>query len=197
MGRFKVIFSHGQESGPWGTKIQRLAVLAEGTFGAVVESIDYRGLGDPDDRVVRLVARLDELAGAGASEGSGRAGVQTRPDPIVLVGSSMGGYVALMAAAARPVVGVFLMAPALYMPGYACQDPPALDCPVTLVHGDADEIIPPGHIIRYAAGASCDLHLIPGDHRLASALEGVLDRFEGFLDGLGADRVPIPGGVAP
>ena len=38
-----VCFSHGQESGPWGTKISAMADLARDR-GCQVESIDYRGL---------------------------------------------------------------------------------------------------------------------------------------------------------
>ena len=49
-----VCFSHGQESGPWGSKIKRLAKVAE-RCGFAVESIDYRGIGDPDERVAKLL----------------------------------------------------------------------------------------------------------------------------------------------
>ena len=36
----KIIFSHGKESGPWGTKIKRLANVAK-RLNCSVESIDY------------------------------------------------------------------------------------------------------------------------------------------------------------
>ena len=75
----KIFFSHGKESGPWGAKIKRLAKLAEG-MGCAVESIDYKNLMDPDLRVERL---LEALA--------------REDDSIVLLGSSMGGYVSLVA----------------------------------------------------------------------------------------------------
>ena len=75
----KVYFSHGKESGPWGTKIKRLAKIAEG-MGCAVESVDYTDLMDPVLRVERLLEVL-------ASE-EGR---------FLLVGSSMGGYVSLVA----------------------------------------------------------------------------------------------------
>ena len=45
-----VIFSHGQESGPWGTKIQAMAAAAR-ALGCRVESIDYQGIADPAARV--------------------------------------------------------------------------------------------------------------------------------------------------
>jgi predicted esterase YcpF (UPF0227 family) len=75
----KICFSHGKESGPWGLKIKRLAKLAEG-MGCAVESIHYKNLMDPDLRVERL---LEALARA--------------DDSFVLVGSSMGGHVSLVA----------------------------------------------------------------------------------------------------
>ncbi|MCI0516667.1 MAG: alpha/beta hydrolase, partial [Woeseiaceae bacterium] len=67
-----VYFSHGQESGPWGTKIRAMAEAAK-ALGCRVESIDYQGMADPTQRVEKLVA-----ACRGVTE------------PLVLVGSSMG-----------------------------------------------------------------------------------------------------------
>ena len=49
----KVYFSHGKESGPWGSKIQKLASIAS-EHGCTVDSIDYTDLMDPDQRVERL-----------------------------------------------------------------------------------------------------------------------------------------------
>ena len=49
-----VCFSHGKESGPWGSKIKCLAKVAE-RCGFAVESIDYQGIGDPDERVEKLL----------------------------------------------------------------------------------------------------------------------------------------------
>ncbi len=55
----KVYFSHGKESGPWGTKIKRLADIAEG-MGCAVESVDYMNLMNPDLRVELLLEALAE-----------------------------------------------------------------------------------------------------------------------------------------
>ncbi|MBT7275934.1 MAG: alpha/beta hydrolase, partial [Woeseiaceae bacterium] len=49
----QVIFSHGQESGPWGTKIKVMAELAT-KLGCEVKSIDYQGIINADDRVLKL-----------------------------------------------------------------------------------------------------------------------------------------------
>lgn len=53
----KAYFSHGKESGPWGSKIKRLAAIAE-EHNCEVDSIDYTGIADPDLCVDRLVEIL-------------------------------------------------------------------------------------------------------------------------------------------
>ena len=50
-----VCFSHGQESGPWGTKIQALGEVAR-AVGHAVESLDYQGMDDPQARARKLIA---------------------------------------------------------------------------------------------------------------------------------------------
>jgi alpha/beta superfamily hydrolase len=160
----KVYVSHGKESGPWGTKIKRLAAIAE-TMDCAVESIDYTDTMDPDLRVERLLQELAE-----------------EDEEFVLVGSSMGGYVSLVASETVDAKAVFLMAPALYMPGYQRQDYDSRCQHIEIVHGRSDDVIPPEHSIRYAKEADCMLHLIGGDHALIGSLEVVSDLFEGFLE---------------
>ncbi len=160
----KVLFSHGKESGPWGTKIKRLAVIAE-DMGCIVESIDYTDTMDPDLRVERL---LEALAG--------------EKNPLVLVGSSMGGYVSLVASASVDVKSVFLMAPALYITGYERQEYRSRCSHVEIVHGWSDDVIPAESSIRYAREADCALHLISGDHALSQSIEVVAGLFGRFLE---------------
>ena len=95
MSESRVVFAHGKESGPWGSKIQHLADIAR-AHGFAVESLDYSDLMDATARVERLLAH----APTGA--------------PLVLVGSSMGGYVAAMACQTLAPDALLLMAPALY-----------------------------------------------------------------------------------
>ncbi len=99
----KVYFAHGMESGPWGTKITRLATVAE-ELGCGVESIDYTHTMDADLRVEHLLTVLEE-----------------EEDSFVLAGSSMGGYVSLVASESVDAKGVFLMAPALYISRFRNQ----------------------------------------------------------------------------
>lgn len=159
----KVVFSHGKESGPWGFKIQRLARIAE-RQGCAVESIDYTDSMDPDVRVERLLAAL-----------------QGETDEFVLAGSSMGGYVSLVASEKSGARAIFLMAPALYIPGYRHQDYPSRCKHIEIVHGWSDDIIPVENSIRYAREADCALHLISGDHALNGVIDVVSNLFENFL----------------
>jgi pimeloyl-ACP methyl ester carboxylesterase len=158
-----VVFSHGKESGPWGRKISALAEIAR-SEGYEPHSVDYRGLDDPRQRVARLVEFCKELAG-----------------DLVLVGSSLGGYVAVASAPLLHARGVFLMAPALHMPGLPELRQPALDCPAALVHGWRDEVIPFEHSVRFAQTHRAALHLLESDHNLHNQLRVVQYLFEYFL----------------
>ena len=159
-----VCFSHGQDSGPWGTKIQRLADTAIAA-GWSVESIDYRGMADPLERVEKCVAWC------------GR-----QQDPFVLYGSSMGGYVSVAAASRVHPIGMFLLAPALFMPGYEEYMPdPLPSCPTTIVHGWNDDVVPYAGSVEYGEKTGASLVLIDSDHRLTSDLEHIKRLFGEFL----------------
>ncbi|MEP7312336.1 MAG: alpha/beta hydrolase [Pseudomonadota bacterium] len=158
-----VVFSHGKDSGPWGTKITALADTARGE-GYEVESVDYRGVESPADRVTRLADVCKNLHGE-----------------LVLVGSSMGGYVSVAAAATLHARGVFLMAPALYMPGLPELRARVLDCPATLVHGWRDDIVPFDQSVRFAKEYGAQLHLVDSDHQLHDQLRLIKYLFEYFL----------------
>ncbi|MDH4018142.1 MAG: alpha/beta hydrolase [Xanthomonadales bacterium] len=161
----KIYFAHGKERGPWGSKIKRLAGIAE-SLGCMAESIDYTDLRDSADlRVERLVNVLNNEAG-----------------PFILVGSSMGGYVSLVASGQVEAQAVFLLAPALYMgDDYQSKNYPHKSRHIEIVHGWSDDIIPPENSIRFAKEADCTLHLISGDHVLHSSIETVEVLFEQFL----------------
>jgi len=158
----KVFFSHGKESGPWGSKIKRLANVAK-EQGLEVDSIDYTDTLDPDLRVERLLGIL-----------------KNSDEDIILVGSSMGGYVSLVASEKVNAKGVFLLAPALFMLGYKSQNYTNKNN-VEIVHGWSDDVIPPENSIKFAQQHDCSLHLISGDHRLNSSLTEVEALFAQFL----------------
>jgi len=158
-----VLFSHGQESGPWGTKIRAMAERVR-ALGYTADSIDYQGIADPTERVHKL-------------EASAR-GVDDR---LVLVGSSMGGHVATAAAEALGAAGLFVLAPAYFMPGYEHLTPEPPSTPMAIVHGWHDDIVPVENSIRYAMRCSATLHLVNGDHRLTDNIAEINNYLEWFL----------------
>jgi pimeloyl-ACP methyl ester carboxylesterase len=158
-----VVFSHGQESGPWGTKIRAMAELAR-ALGCVAESIDYQGIADPGERVDKLMAE-------------GRA----IDDRLLLVGSSMGGHVATAAASRLGAAGLFLLAPAFYMPGYESLTPAAPAIPISIVHGWHDDVVPVDNSIRFARACHATLHLVDGDHRLGDNIDEINEYLRAFI----------------
>ena len=157
-----VVFSHGQESGPWGAKITALAQDAKDA-GLAVDSIDYRGIPDPAQRARKLIARMRDCR-----------------EEVLLAGSSMGGYVAVAAAQAQPAAGLFLMAPALAVPGW----PPlaeTVDAPAFVVHGWEDEVVPLEWSVDFARANSANLHLLRAGHGLTEALDEIRVLFRLFL----------------
>lgn len=158
-----VCFCHGRESGPWGTKIRRLAVVAEG-YGCRVISPDDRDTQDPDERARRLVQLAAGLTG-----------------PLILAGSSMGGYVAAVTAGQLQPAGLFLMAPAIGLPGYDVAEPSPTAAPLVVVHGWDDAVVPVENVLRYAAACRARLYLLPDDHILQRELDHIERLFADFL----------------
>ena len=166
MTRPMVVFSHGQESGPWGTKIKVMAERVR-QLGCKADSVDYQGIADPTERVQTLIDYCEPL-----------------DESLVLVGSSMGGHVATAAADTVNAVGLFVLAPAYYMPGYEDLTPQAPKIPVSIVHGWHDDIVPVENSIRYARACSATLHIVDGDHRLTANIDEICDYLERFIDEL-------------
>jgi len=163
MPRRHVVFSHGKESGPWGSKIAAMAEVAR-SEGFEADSVDYRGIDDPKDRVTRLLSFCRDLRG-----------------DLVLVGSSLGGHVATSASSLLRARGLFLLAPAFYMPGHEAETPKPADCPLTIVHGWKDEVVPVENSIRYAREHGATLHIIDADHRMQDRITVINYLFEYFL----------------
>jgi alpha/beta superfamily hydrolase len=162
-----VIFSHGKESGPWGGKITAMAAVVR-DLGVAVESVDYRGLDDPAARVAKLIEAAAGITG-----------------PVVLVGSSMGGHVSGAAAGRIKPRGVFLLAPAFYMPGFEVHTPQDVACATAIVHGWHDDIVPVDNSVRWAREHAAALHVLDSDHRLEDQLETICRLLRGFLIDLG------------
>jgi pimeloyl-ACP methyl ester carboxylesterase len=161
-----VVFSHGKESGPWGSKITAMAAVAR-DLDLGVESVDYRGIDDPGERVEKLVEAAGGLQG-----------------PLVLVGSSMGGHVSAAAAVRLNAAGLFLLAPAFYMPGFEKYTPQGLAMPAAIVHGWRDAIVPVENSIRWAREHRTALHVLESEHRLEDQIGPICLLLRDFLTAL-------------
>lgn len=156
-----VCFAHGKESGPWGSKITHLAAVARAR-GFEVISPDYSHTFDPAERVAHLLRQAP------------------RGTPLVLVGSSMGAYVSAMACAQLRPDALFLMAPALYFPGWDAepQDIPAL---CSVVHGWDDEVVPVERALRFARIHRAELTVLAAGHTLNDQIPLVAELFARLL----------------
>lgn len=172
----RVIFSHGKESGPEGGKIRALSAIAA-DLGCSYDSVDYQDLPDhPEERVARLLKHIADC-----------------DSDVILVGSSMGGYVSVATACSlaeqegallQRIKGLFLMVPAVYLDGYQRQDFSA-DLPsMCIVHAWGDAVVPYENSLRLANQHKADYHLFAGEHRLSEALPKVKQVFSRFLEGI-------------
>lgn len=148
------------------------------SIGAHVAAVDYRGYG---------------LSGGSPSEAGlyedGRAVVRhliesglAEPSRLVLLGSSLGTAVAVVVASEFPVAGVILQAPFDSMralarrkfpifPSFLLRDPydtlaraSRVSCPVLVLHGDRDEIVPidAGERLYKCFPSPAGFHRVPG-----------------------------------
>lgn len=159
-----VIYNHGKDSIPWGEKAYALAEVAKRHNYHFI-SPDYQASNDPDLRVKQLLAM--NLTGY---------------DAIILVGSSMGAYVVTVAAEIIQPKGLFLIAPAFYLPGYQRTEFSPHCQRIEVFHGWQDEVVPPENSWRFCQQHQANLHMLDSDHRLLSVLPVMADAFDRFLD---------------
>lgn len=161
-----IVYNHGKDSAPWGDKPQAFADAAR-RLGCDFQSPDYRDTTDPDARIEKLLAM--DFSGY---------------DEIVLLGSSMGGYVATVAAPALAVKGLFLLAPAFYLPGYRVTEFNLPARRTLVIHGWRDDIVPPENSWKFCRRHRICLKMLDADHRLLNALPALVEEFERFLPAL-------------
>lgn len=171
MSRHHVVFSHGLDSSPFSRKILALYEIAEAE-GYNASAVDYRGVNDPVDRVRMLSDFCRNVSG-----------------DLVLVGSSLGAYVSVAAAPSLHAKGLFLMAPAVLLPELPPLKTGPLDCPITVIHGWRDAVVPYEQSIEFTKARGASLHLVESDHQLHSALPLIRNLFQYFLAEL---DLPIP-----
>lgn len=158
-----VVYNHGKDSIPWGEKALALRDVATAQ-GFEFISPDYRQSNDPDWRVEQLLAM--DLSGY---------------ECIVLAGSSMGAYVATVAAETIQPDGLFLIAPAFYLPGYRRQHFAPQTSRIVVFHGWQDDVVPPENAWKFCRQFNAPLHILDADHRLLSVLPSISEAFSRFL----------------
>lgn len=162
-----VYLFHGMESSPASEKIQRLKRVAE-SRGFTAEAPDYSRIMDADQRVNEFTS------------------LEIPPvETLVLVGSSMGAYVAAAASAIVRPKALFLLAPAFYIPQYGMQEPTPHAEIVEIIHAWQDDVVPVDNSIRFARQFSTRLHLVNSDHRLSDQINFMSVLFERLLDEIG------------
>tara|TARA_Y100001954_G_C15827271_1_gene612919 strand:+ start:2275 stop:2790 length:516 start_codon:yes stop_codon:yes gene_type:complete len=159
----RLIWCHGSLSEPWGAKSTAFAETAK-SMGYTLEAPDFSDLENPDDRVQRLADILSDAKG-----------------PTVLLGSSMGGYVATAVAKQVQVDGLFLLAPAFYLKGYDVHVFSGLPESITVIHGWQDDVVPVDNSIRFAKLHRAALHALPDDHRLSASIDTMTSLLAHYL----------------
>jgi pimeloyl-ACP methyl ester carboxylesterase len=206
------VFLHGFRSDCDGSKAIALAQHAEQRgYSWLRFDLSGHGLSDGDFTAFTITDALrDTLAVLKA----------LAPRPVILVGSSLGGWLSVLAAqhAPRQVQAMLLIAPAFnfiqhfladlpaedlrrwarrgfrrfsdpyqattYTLGYeivrglhrydVLSEPVRLDCPLSILHGDQDELLPLTNTMRFADLARAPALRVKvvagGDHRLTSAI---------------------------
>jgi predicted esterase len=158
----RIVFSHGKDGEPWGPKIVAMADVAK-RHGLHVESLDYRGMEEPAARVAKALEFCRALE---------------RP---ILVGSSLGGHIAAAVSSQVQTRGMFLLAPAFFMKGFEQYTPTPGPCPISIVHGWNDTVVPVENSIKFAQLYRATLHLVDSDHRLTSSIDAICELLDLFL----------------
>jgi len=171
---FHVFLSHGLESGPGSTKIQAMKAVAEEYPGVVAEAVDHRSSKDPTTRLKQMQAAMERV---GAD-----------PQRTVLAGSSMGGWVCAQTSAMNPVLGCFLLAPALALVGYPQSTPQICATFSQIIHGWEDDVVPVMPVLELAQQQGISVLVLNDGHRLENSVQRITREFERFLKTCLEDR---------
>jgi len=171
---FHVFLSHGLESGPGSTKIQAMKAVAEEYPGVVAEAVDHRSSKDPTTRLKQMQAAMERV---GAD-----------PQRTVLAGSSMGGWVCAQTSAMNPVLGCFLLAPALALVGYPQSRPQICATFSQIIHGWKDDVVPVMPVLELAQQQGISVLVLNDGHRLENSVQRITREFGRFLKTCLEDR---------
>lgn len=159
-----VFLLHGRGGSPESPKMKALRSECQ-ALGFPVLVPDFTAVEEPEKRVAMLQPLLSSVEG-----------------PVVLAGSSMGGYVAVRASQSYDVAGLFLISPALYLPHYPACDLTPKAASVVIVHGLHDEVVPYQNSVAFSKAHAAELHGLAGDHSLQDVTPAVARLFRNFLE---------------
>jgi len=223
-GRGTVVVTHG-----WGANRELMLPLATPlqAAGWNVLLVDMRNHGDSDADSFSSMPRFAEDTEAALDWLHARPGMA--PQPVALLGHSVGAAAVLLAASRRQDIAAVVSLSAFAHPdgmmrrwlaekglpffpvgwyvmryverviGHRFDDIapvntlPKVHCPVLLVHGRDDTVIPPRDAERlYASrGATpAELHLLPGDHDLSQHIDKELPALLAFLETVRDAQMP-------
>ncbi|WP_252105918.1 MULTISPECIES: YqiA/YcfP family alpha/beta fold hydrolase [unclassified Halomonas] len=162
-----VYLSHGLESGPEALKVQALKRVVEACEDCEAVVMDYRDQPSHQARFAHLLATLETRG--------------DDPAHCIMAGSSLGGFLSAAVSQRHPVLGCFLLAPALGMPDYP-ETTLTLGARHThIIHGWRDDVVPCEPVIEHARRQRLSLRMVDDDHRLHASLPLILRDFEQFL----------------
>ena len=162
-----VYLSHGLESGPGALKMQAMKGVTERLEDCEPVVMDYRGMAEPQQRLQHILAVLAERG--------------DDPAQCVLAGSSLGGWLSAAVSAQQPLLGCFLLAPALGLVGYPETSLTIQAKHTHIIHGWRDDVVAPEPVIERARLQRLSLRMVDDDHRLHDSLDTILNDFERFL----------------
>jgi len=147
----KILFLHGLESGPHGSKYQALKSVFEEVLAP-----DCSGIKNELERL-KIIRRE----------------IENSSEPFLVVGSSMGGLMALLLQQVEPekVAGMVLCAPAVHRPAAETLNLETLP-PTIVIHGTRDDVVP--FAVSQVFGDR--LIAVDDDHRLSHSLAEIVRR---------------------
>lgn len=169
-----VWYFHGKHGSPTGEKAEALRQRCA-ALGVGFEAMDFRGMENPDERVERVLAHARP------------------PGEVLLVGSSMGGYVAAMTAGALEARGMLLLAPAFFREGYRMAEPDPPRIPTHVIHAWNDDVVPVGASLRWCEPRRGHLELVEGTHQLREHIPRVVAALDALVQEVRAGDVAAAG----
>ena len=159
----EVIFSHGLEGSPLGSKAKVIKEICKAN-NVEFTTIDYKDCKTANERVALL-----------------ESNIKNNSNVLILVGSSMGGYVSAVCSSKYESLGLFLIAPALYLTGYEVQEYKSKSQIINVRHGWDDDIIPVDNSIKFCKIHNCNLTIDYDDHRMSKTRKELAIHFTNFL----------------